>query len=743
MPSSRHGASRTAPAARCPAASLRWTGSAAWRRCWSCSPTSATRPGRRPTACTGALLARADFGVALFFVLSGLLLYRPWVVADATGGDRPVLAAVLPAARGADPPGVLAGAARRGPAGAARRPHDADVVANATLTQVYGGGHLLADFTQTWSLCTEVLFYLLLPPVAVAVGRLAGPAARLALLGAVVAGNLAWTALAATDALPTLASTWLPAHAGWFAAGMLLAALTDDAARRPVGRPGRWARDFADRPGTVLLLAGALAALAVTPLAGPRTLAPTTPGESVVKELLYGVVALLLVAAALVAAPRTPAARAARRPGRPGGRGGWATASSSGTCWCWTASWRCSTSRCSAATRYRWPSSRWPAACWSRGCHGRTSSGRCSTGSARRCRRAGTGTSRTDEQGQQPRGTTRRPGRLTPPPPGRPPARAPAASGPAAPRAPGRHARPRPRPAGGRAPRRARPRRPAGRASPLARQRGRRRAAAHPPAPTRRAGARASGEPGERDQRAETGEQPAHGASGPARSRGAPWPTRPPGAASPAASRRRSPRVSERPAAVARQPAFAPSSRTSSAAGPGRDGQLPVLRVVPDPGDGPVRDRRRPGAERRPGRAPAPTRRGPRPGLRRAASSTVAAQAVAGSAAPESSCRTLAVTANRTVRPPTRSSGPTSHGDVTAAAGGSTREGDLGQPQLLRPGVAGPDEDEPEGPPGERLDPAARRVPADRHPTLVAAAGHHHRGERLPGGPVGRSAGAR
>jgi peptidoglycan/LPS O-acetylase OafA/YrhL len=257
----------------------------------------------------GALLARADFGVALFFVLSGLLLYRPWVVAEATGSAVPgwgryyrrravrilpaywlALLAVL----------MLA-------------PHDgrsaADVVANTTLTQVYGGGHLLADFTQTWSLCTEILFYLLLPPVAVAVGRLAGPPARLGLLAAVMAANLVWTGLAATEALPTLASTWLPGHAGWFAAGMLLAALTDDAARRPDSLPGRWQRDFADRPGTVVLLAVTVAALAVTPLAGPRTLAPTTPGESVVKELLYGVVALLLVAAALVASPGTPLAR--------------------------------------------------------------------------------------------------------------------------------------------------------------------------------------------------------------------------------------------------------------------------------------------------------------------------------------------------------------------------------------------------------------------------------------------------
>jgi peptidoglycan/LPS O-acetylase OafA/YrhL len=271
----------------------------------------------------GALLARADFGVALFFVLSGLLLYRPWVVADATGGPDPSwrrylrrrAVRILPAYWVALLAVLLLG------------PHDdvstGDVLANATLTQVYGGGHLLADFTQTWSLCTEVLFYLLLPVAALAVRRVPGRRARLGLLGAVLGTNVAWTALAATDALPTLASTWLPGHATWFAAGMLLAALADDAARRPAGRPGRWADDFAARPGTLLLLAAGVAALAVTPLAGPRTLAPTAPGESVVKELLYGVVALLVVTAALVSAPSSPVARvlgnrAARWTGRVG-----------------------------------------------------------------------------------------------------------------------------------------------------------------------------------------------------------------------------------------------------------------------------------------------------------------------------------------------------------------------------------------------------------------------------------------
>jgi peptidoglycan/LPS O-acetylase OafA/YrhL len=257
----------------------------------------------------GALLARADFGVALFFVLSGLLLYRPWAAAELTGRAAPpwrtylrrralrilpaywvALVAVLLAA----PRGSLDGG---------------DVISNATLTQIYGAGHLLPDFTQTWSLCTEVTFYLALPLVAGAVARLRSPAARLAVFAAVILLSLTWTALAAADHLPAHAGTWLPGHASWFALGMLLAALLVEARRAPDGWAGSWLSDFGRRPGTLLFLAVGVAAIAATPLAGPRTLAPPAAAGSVVKEALYGVVALLVIAAALVAAPDTPLAR--------------------------------------------------------------------------------------------------------------------------------------------------------------------------------------------------------------------------------------------------------------------------------------------------------------------------------------------------------------------------------------------------------------------------------------------------
>ena len=255
----------------------------------------------------GAVLARMDFGVALFFALSGFLLYRPWVHWSRGARRRPDVRRYL-----------LRRAVRILPAywlalvavllTTARGTEADDVVRHVTLTQVYGG-HLLDGFTQTWSLATEASFYVVLPLLAAGLRRLSGPRAELAGLAGLAAVSPVWAALAADGQLPPLASTWLPGHLDWFVVGMALALLTAEIDARPGGRAARAASELGRYPGTLLALAAAVGWLVATPLAGPRTLEPVSPGEAAVKEVLYAVTAALVVGAAALARPESRPAR--------------------------------------------------------------------------------------------------------------------------------------------------------------------------------------------------------------------------------------------------------------------------------------------------------------------------------------------------------------------------------------------------------------------------------------------------
>jgi peptidoglycan/LPS O-acetylase OafA/YrhL len=253
----------------------------------------------------GALLARFDAGVAVFFVLSGFLLYRPHAAVVAGAGEPPPLrryllrrvARIVPAYWVALAAVVLT--ARSAPAG--------QVLAHLGLAQTYWGA-LFPTFTQTWSLCTEAAFYAVLPVLALAVRRAAawrGPGAEWAVLGGLAAAGYGYIAVVRGFGLPDRALLWLPGHLDWFAAGMAVAALwaRGHAGAPPTGRLGRtWrvARQLADWPGTCWAAAGVLLALASTPVAGPLTLAPIPGLAALVKEALYAVVgAVLLLPAAL------------------------------------------------------------------------------------------------------------------------------------------------------------------------------------------------------------------------------------------------------------------------------------------------------------------------------------------------------------------------------------------------------------------------------------------------------------
>ena len=124
----------------------------------------------------GAVYARLEIGVALFFVLSGFLLFRPWVVAAATGDRSPGLARyarhrirrIMPAylvtvlatfeLYVVFTPGPNPGQTWHG------------LLRYLTLTQVYTNDYLTTylhpGLSQMWSLAVEVSFYAALPAIA-------------------------------------------------------------------------------------------------------------------------------------------------------------------------------------------------------------------------------------------------------------------------------------------------------------------------------------------------------------------------------------------------------------------------------------------------------------------------------------------------------------------------------------------------------------------------------------------------
>lgn len=248
----------------------------------------------------GGLLARLEIGVPVFFVLSGFLLTRPYVLAGVHGIAGPRTRAylwrralrILPAYWL-----VVAAALLLLPGNDGASP--VTWLRHLTLTQMYTPGWFADGLNPTWSLCTEVSFYLVLPAAGAGLARLVRerpdrPRGALVALGAAALVGPVWTAcFAAAGATPLPFRLWLPGYAGWFATGMALAVLT---VAEPTWRPARVARDLAGSLPTCWLAAGAVFWIATGPLAGPANMAlRTTPAEMVTRNVLYQVVAALVV----------------------------------------------------------------------------------------------------------------------------------------------------------------------------------------------------------------------------------------------------------------------------------------------------------------------------------------------------------------------------------------------------------------------------------------------------------------
>jgi len=247
----------------------------------------------------GAAAQRLEVGVAIFFVLSGFLLGRPWVAAaliDASHDDmrlyaRKRLLRIMPvywvcavAALTLIAPNRELGVGRW--------------VQNLLLIDLYRAQQLPQGFTQMWSLSIEAAFYLLLPFLGALIVRWFRRRATqlLMFLAGLSAFSITWVAVTHVSSAgwAQWASRWLPSYLTWFMIGIALAVFSVET-EKPI-RAFAAVVALARERATCWIAAAALFVLVSTPLGGsPLLVAPTT-SQALTRHLLYGAIAALLVA---------------------------------------------------------------------------------------------------------------------------------------------------------------------------------------------------------------------------------------------------------------------------------------------------------------------------------------------------------------------------------------------------------------------------------------------------------------
>jgi len=182
-----------------------------------------------------------NYGVAVFFLLSGFLLYRPFVMhwfRDEPAPDpivylRHRFLRILPAYWLALGAFIAFGLIQ------AKNPQPDFYFTLFSLTQIYRNSFGFAGLTVAWTLCIEVSFYLALPLVAAFIRLIGNRAhtvrmkleAQLIGLGCLYVISLGYRAMFAGPWSFNADKThngwtghlWLPNYLDWFALGMLLA----------------------------------------------------------------------------------------------------------------------------------------------------------------------------------------------------------------------------------------------------------------------------------------------------------------------------------------------------------------------------------------------------------------------------------------------------------------------------------------------------------------------------------------
>ncbi len=253
----------------------------------------------------GNFTSRLEIGVSVFFVISGFLLYRPFVVAhfvDKAGPSVPTfwgrrLRRIVPAY-------WLAFFVVTYVLHADTYHHGwGSLAIYLGFAQIYSPSHAVTGITQAWSLCTEMSFYLALPLWAAFVGRRRRPPdtqLRIELVGLAALTGLSfgfriWVLQWHTREAMIMVN-WLPAYIDLFALGMLLA--VGSAYLQATDRRPGWLWHPALPFVSWALALGAL--VAVSNIGLPLT--PVTPsplGLSLARQTWYGLFAFFVVAPAV------------------------------------------------------------------------------------------------------------------------------------------------------------------------------------------------------------------------------------------------------------------------------------------------------------------------------------------------------------------------------------------------------------------------------------------------------------
>jgi peptidoglycan/LPS O-acetylase OafA/YrhL len=266
----------------------------------------------------GQYFARGEVGVTIFFVVSGFLIYRPFVAANLDARPVPDIGRFLVRRLVRIVPlywlvlTIVLFVQHRSPVDGL-----GDVVTYYGFLQIYRPGYEVGGVQQAWSLCTIVAFYLVAPMLALAVraacDRLrASRTARFAIeLGViavifVVGYAFRWMVVADYAHDPLSADgriLWLPTNADTFAVGMALAVAHAWGAER--GGWGSAAVRALDRvPGGVWWALSGLCFWAVATQAGlPHTVGAAGHRQWMLREVLYTGTALFLLLPTLFGPP--------------------------------------------------------------------------------------------------------------------------------------------------------------------------------------------------------------------------------------------------------------------------------------------------------------------------------------------------------------------------------------------------------------------------------------------------------